>query len=143
MTDFAFEVRDQGKRVGIVLAQAPTEAEARRAARRDLIGQRVVRDRRLTLAPTPVPDLATTTDQIWLTQAAFLARFKPTMLDGDVTYLPTWEPATLDRLAREGRLWTVTGDEPPTLVSGFHFVDRLEYLECAVPHRGAGMILVL
>lgn len=143
MPDYAFEVRDQGKRVGVVLAQAPTEAEARRAAQRDLAEQKVGRHRHLTLTPTSPPDLEVSTDQIWITYAAFLARFKPKLRKGDVAYLPAWEPATLDRLAREGRLWTVTGDDLPTLVSGFHFVNRLEYLECAVPHEGPAMIQVL
>lgn len=143
MPGYAFEVHDQGKRMGIVMAQAPTEADARRAAQSDLAEQKVVRRGRLTLVPTSVPDLATSADQVWITHAAFLVRFKPKLRKGEVAYLPTWEPATLDRLAREGRLWTVTGDDLPVLVSGFHFVNRMEYLECAVPYRGPGMILVL
>ncbi len=143
MPEYAFEVRDQGKRIGIILAQGPTEAEARRAAQSDLVEQKVIRRRRLTLVPTSAADLATSADQNWITHAAFLARFRPKLRKGEVAYLATWEPATLDRLAHEGRLWTVTGEDLPMLASGFHFVNRLEYLECAVPHRGPGMILVL
>lgn len=143
MREHAFEVRDGERRLGIVLADGDTSARARRRAADALVEERVVPRGRLRLVPQAPPNLSTTDDQIWVTQPVVVARFAPPLRKGTLAYLSNWEPSELDRLAHAGLLWTLAGDELPALMSGFHFVNRLEYVACEVPHLGPAMITVL
>jgi hypothetical protein len=143
MPEYAFEVRHRREQLGFAIALAPTAPHARRNVLAGLVEQEVGKRQDLKLFACPAPDLATCSEQIWITQRAFQARFQPASRQGAEDYLTDWEPSRLDEAASAGRLWTLVGDQIPTLVSGFHFVNRLEYLECAVPHRGPAMIVVL
>ena len=143
MPEYNFEVRHRRQRLGFAIALAPTALHARREVLAGLIEQEVGTRQDLKLLACPAPNLATCPEQIWMTQRAFQNRFQPATRRGAEEYLTDWEPSRLREAAGDGRLWTLVGDQLPTLVSGYHFVNRLEYLECAVPHRGPAMIVVL